>query len=1444
MKKILSAWLLMVMAAIFYSDSPAQDRTIWKSISDSEVSSSGNRFTIPQHYRTYKLNIAGLKNSLLNIPEENLWDRKSKQSNFAMPMPDGSFADFSICEVIVMHPDLAAKFPEIKTYAGQGITDPNAHLRIDVTPLGFHAMILSPNGQVFIDPYGDNTTEYYICYYKKDVRPASKFACEAASSDGTDYQNILPPSLYQQKSAGNQLRTYRLALACTGEYAATKGGTKSGALAGIVTSMNRVNGVYETEVAVRMVIIPNDTLILYTNSLTDPYTNGSGSTMLSQNQTTCDGVIGSANYDIGHVFSTGGGGVAYLGCVCASSNKAGGVTGSSNPVGDPFDIDYVAHEMGHQFGAHHTFNSVTSSCNGNRTSSAAFEPGSGITIMAYAGICGSDNLAPNSIAYFHTYSFDQIVNFTTTGGGNNCDVLTNTGNNPPVVTSVGAAYSIPISTPFVLTGSATDADNDPLTYSWEEFDLGPAGAWNVQSTTAPMFRPFPPTTSPSRTFPKISDVINNTTTIGELLPNQARTLKFRLTVRDNRTGGGGVMHPDTTLNISVVNSGGAFAVTAPNTAVTWAGGSTQTVTWNVNGTTNSPISCANVKISLSTDGGNTFPTVILASTPNDGSENITVPNMATSQARIKVEAVGNIFFDMSNANFTITAASLTAISTSAISPLSFCAGASLSVSYTTTGSANAGNVFTAQLSNSSGSFSSPVNIGTLSATGSGTIAGTIPSGTSTGTGYRIRVVSSNPVVTGSDNGANISISAQVGAAGAISGFNNVCQEAAPLYSVSAIANATTYNWSIPSGATIIGGAGTSTIQVAFSTSAVSGNISVFGSNTSCTGTSSSLFITVNPVPNLFSVTGGGSFCSGGSGVPIGLNGSQSGVGYQLIRNGSTNVGSAVSGTGSAISFGNQTVAGTYTVNGAYPTGCNSNMTGSVSITVNSNPTPLISGNTPFCQGNSITLNAGSGYSSYLWSTGAISQTISVGSSGTFTVTVTNSNGCSGSTTAATTVHSLPTVSFSGLASSYNVSDPPATLTGSPAGGTFSGPGISGNTFNPSLAGAGGPYNIMYSYTDGNGCSNSSIQQTTVNGCAVPAKPGTISATGGNTKVCPGDSKTYSIATVTGAASYAWTPPPGGNITSGQGTKTITVLYTSGFVANDSLRVVANNACGSSEAQALSIKRNDPAKPGTISGLNYGVCNLNGVPYSVTNVAGMTYNWNFTGTFAAIASGQGSNSITVDYQSGFIKETLSVTAGNSCGTSSARTLTVYSKPATAASISGPTSVCANQPSVPYSINAIPSAISYTWTGPSGSTISDGNVTSSGKTLTTTSTSVTVNFGSTAGYVQVKANNNCGTGSNKSLTITFNCRQSGMFIHEFALAPVPADEYSEAIFNCEGQTQFAIRLINPQGKLLSEESGITIPGENRISLNLNHLPSGIYFVELNTGDKRFFRKLIRN
>lgn len=466
----------------------------------------------------------------------------------------------------------------------------------------------------------------------------------------------MPPAV----CVGNNLRTYRLAVACTGEYAVAATGvvspTKSQVLSKVVTSVNRVDGVYETEVAVRLVLVANDTLILFTNASTDPFTgNNNASTLINESQTVCNANIGSANYDIGHTFSTGGGGLAMLGCVCGSS-KARGITGSPNPVGDPYDIDYVAHEMGHQFGGNHTFNAGSGSCSGNRNAATSVEPGSGITIMAYAGICGTNDLAPHSIAYFHAVSYDEIVNFTNGGAGNSCANTSPTGNSIPVV-NAWSTYTVPKSTPFTLNGLATDADGDPLVYSWEETDPGSAtGNWN--SGNKPFFRSYDPDTNTWRMFPKLSVVLsgNLTGTKGEYAPGSAQTLNFRFTVRDMQMGGGGVCYKNGQV---VVSAAGPFAITYPNTTgITWASGSSQTITWNVNGTDMAPVSCDTIDVYISYDGGQTW-SMFLQGTPNDGSELITVPTLGTTNntVRIRIICSDNIFFDINDNNFTITAPS-------------------------------------------------------------------------------------------------------------------------------------------------------------------------------------------------------------------------------------------------------------------------------------------------------------------------------------------------------------------------------------------------------------------------------------------------------------------------------------------------------------------------------------------------------------------------------------------------------------------------------------------------------------------------------------------------------------------------------------------------------------------------------------------------------------------
>ena len=645
-------------------------KNFFSDISEGEAkSTSGTRVIIPQKFRTISLNNVEIKNFLRSLPsEKNVGNRKSAPI-LQLPMPDGRTARFNVWESSIQEPALEAKFPEIKTFAGQGIDDPYATIRFDYTPRGFHAQVLTVNGTYYLDPLGMSSTTNYISYFRTDLIKSQSWTCDVADISANEGR----PNFTAAACLGTNLRTYRLAVANTGEYAQAPGinaGTNPALLhAAIVSSVNRVVGVYEKEVAIRMVLVANNNIIEYLDANTDPFTgNNVGGILINESQTVIDANIMPANYDIGHTFSTGGGGIAQLNSPCTNS-KARGITGSPNPTGDGYDIDYVAHEIGHQFGGAHSM----AGC-GDSPNNTKYEVGSGTTIQAYAGICGAENIQPNSDPYFHAISFDQISNFITTGAGNTCGISTATGNNLPVIAPLIGGFTIPISTPFTLNGSATDVDGDALTYNWEQWDFSSTATWNAGATAAPnnsvpLFKSRIPKTTGSRTFPDVTVINANYPAApagtmgglkGETLSPVARAIKFKLTVRDNRAGGGGVVSAGAggcqTTTIFDVNVAGTapFTVAAPNGGESYTGGSTQTITWNVVGTTAAPFNVANVKISFSTDGGLTYPQTLSASTANDGSEALVIPAGSTTTARVKVEAIGNIFFDISNANFTVT----------------------------------------------------------------------------------------------------------------------------------------------------------------------------------------------------------------------------------------------------------------------------------------------------------------------------------------------------------------------------------------------------------------------------------------------------------------------------------------------------------------------------------------------------------------------------------------------------------------------------------------------------------------------------------------------------------------------------------------------------------------------------------------------------------------------
>lgn len=650
--------LLLIVVLFTISNSFSQN-SIWKKVTSDDVTSPLlARESHPSEFLLYSLNMEVLKAKLATAPSRNVVGQESSVV-IAFPNPQGEMQNFKIYEASIMHPQLAAQHPEIQSYIGLGIEDKTAMIRFSTTIFGLHTMTFSgKNGTSYIDPYSQDLKNYMIYSRDKVVR-MNRFSCGVRESEADlvpeDSQNL--PAL----RANNSLfKTYRLALACTIEYAAfhvsaagvgsgTLAQKKAAVLAAMNVTMTRVNGVYEKDMSLTMQIIPNNESLI--NITTDTYDNSNtNNILLSQNQTQVDNLIGAANYDIGHVCSTGGGGVASLGCVC-STIKAQGVTGSFAPVGDPYDIDYVAHEMGHQFGANHTFNSDQGSCGGgNRSTTSAYEPGSGTTIMAYAGICPPHDVQNNSDAYFHARSLIQMFNLI--NGTANCAVAVNNGNTPPVV-SAGSNYTIPYGTAFVLTGSATDVDNDALTYCWEQYNFQISTQPPVAtSISGPNFRSKNPTASPSRFFPVFSSVLaNNLAPTWEVVPNVARILAFSLVVRDNRSPLGGQTER-ATMNVTLANVG-PFKVTSQSTATAWAQNSTQTVTWDVAGTTANGINTSLVNIKLSTDGGATFPYMLAENTPNDGSEDIIAPNVVTQNCRILIEAVGNIFYAVNSKVFNI-----------------------------------------------------------------------------------------------------------------------------------------------------------------------------------------------------------------------------------------------------------------------------------------------------------------------------------------------------------------------------------------------------------------------------------------------------------------------------------------------------------------------------------------------------------------------------------------------------------------------------------------------------------------------------------------------------------------------------------------------------------------------------------------------------------------------
>lgn len=573
---------------------------------------------------------------VLRLDRDRLEDRLERPSPIVeLPMPDGSLGRFAVKRSRTMSPGLAAQFPEIRAFRGAGVDDPASTARFSLTPAGFHGMVLTPKETVFIDPIPCDGTDLYASFRRSDrsVTPGARIECGLA--DSTSPNRSPAPA----KAIGPELRILRTAIAATGEYTQYHGGTKNTALQAIVVVMNRINGIFGRELSVEFELVADTTRVIYTDPDTDPYTFDDTATLILENQDVLDRRIGSANYDHGHLFNTYNGGRSGAhGTVCDHLLKGQGVSGLRRPEGETFMVDLVAHEMGHQLGAAHTYNSIESVCSIARNEWAAYEPGSGSTIMSYAGVCGIENITAHSDDYFHGFSLDEISAYLGSWGGS-CGSVVATGNDPPQV-DAGSGHTIPAGTPFTLTGSGTDAS--PLSFTWEQFDLGPPSPPMTDDGQRPLFRSRPPAGVPWRVLPAMDDLLNATSSIGEVLPTTTRRLTFRVTARD---GLGGVGHDTTELQVDATT--GPFRVTAPTSGDRWAGGETATVAWDVAGTDGGAVACAAVDILLSTDDGATFDYVLAEATANDGAEQITAPATTSTEARVLIACSDNIFFALS-----------------------------------------------------------------------------------------------------------------------------------------------------------------------------------------------------------------------------------------------------------------------------------------------------------------------------------------------------------------------------------------------------------------------------------------------------------------------------------------------------------------------------------------------------------------------------------------------------------------------------------------------------------------------------------------------------------------------------------------------------------------------------------------------------------------------------
>ncbi|NAS10646.1 reprolysin-like metallopeptidase [Poritiphilus flavus] len=570
----------------------------------------------------------------------------SDQNILHFPDQKGKLVAYRVVETPVLAPELARKYPSIKSYTGYALQG-HSRIRFSISHKGFQGMIVYTGTEktLFIDKSSDNGDVYVV--YPKDSHTgyANKLVCNTPSAA------IMGLGPTVAKLVDDQiLRRFRIAVSATGEYTQFHGGTVADALAAINGTLTRVNEVFERDLGVTLELVATTDQVIYTDPETDPYSGN----LNAQVQTTLTSEIGEANYDVGHLFhrANNNGNAGFIGSVCRDNQKGSAFAATTAPQGDIFDLDFVAHELGHQFGANHTWSFESEG------TQVQAEPGSGTTIMGYAGIAGANNVAPNGDDYFHYFSIQQITDYLETVS---CAQETALTNSPPVITPTGN-FIIPKSTAFVLTANATDPDaGDVLTYAWEQIDDGVVTneTFGPNRPNGANFRSLRPSSNPARYFPRLSEVAqgNLTQTDPELnsawetVSDVQREMNFALTVRDNAEPGGQVSSDF--VNISVQNGSGPFRVTSQSGAEVYTAGSIQQLNWDVANTDQLPVNAQFVDIFLSTDGGLSFPIQLAQNVVNDGEHEVLIPGDATTSARIMVKASDNVFFAVNTTNFTI-----------------------------------------------------------------------------------------------------------------------------------------------------------------------------------------------------------------------------------------------------------------------------------------------------------------------------------------------------------------------------------------------------------------------------------------------------------------------------------------------------------------------------------------------------------------------------------------------------------------------------------------------------------------------------------------------------------------------------------------------------------------------------------------------------------------------